>query len=491
MDLTGPISMSKRGNDHILVVKDALTRYVITIPMKGKEAETIATALVMHVICIHGAFGHLITDNGKEFDNKRMAQITDLLQLKHTTITQENPRANGLAENHMRVLKDSLSIYSNETQDDWDDFLPGVNLAYNTTVNSQTGFTPFFMMFGREAILPSENWMKTFREISSTEDYIKKLVTSLTHVWEKAALNKPKEIKRMTDAQEKYRRHLQYVEYKVGDYAMVSKTPKQSMRSWIDKTKRKLSAKLQPRYSGPYLITGRRSPVVFLLQIDGREKITHAVNMKPFSGKLMYTTPFVQRGFNKDEAAQTEAPDPLLLSDDPVLNEAARTGYEKKYTAAQAEQTRRDNRKQIRTERKLEMDKLYEESQTNESSWLLDDYEEPNKNDSSNEYQSWLREKARRRIIILNSLQQDFASKSQQEQEIELDKLDAAGYSMEDMVDMELARQEIDWQQSLSESFEIQPTQMTKPTSIVTKKTTPKKPRVSNTIITRAKARRC
>jgi hypothetical protein len=212
--------------------------------------------------------------------------------------------------------------------------------------------------------------------------------------------------------------------------------------------------------------------------------------MKPFSGKLMYTTPFVQRGFNKDEAAQNEAPDPLLLSDDPALNEAARTGYQKKYTAAQAEQTRRDNRKQIRAERNLDMDKLYEESQTNESSWLLDDYDEPKEHESSTEYQSWLREKARRRIIILKSLQDDFANKSQQEQDSELNMLDAAGYTMEDMVDMELARQESNWQQSLSETFEIKTVDSTKPPQPKINRS-PKKDTTRQPIITRAKARRC
>jgi hypothetical protein len=347
------------------------------------------------------------------------------------------------------------------------------------------------MMYGREAILPSETWMKSFREISSTEDYVKKLVTALTQVWEKAALNKPKETKKMTDGQEKYRRHLQFVEYKVGDYAMVSMTPKQSLKSWVDKTKRKLSAKLQPRYSGPYLITGKRSPVVYYLQIDGREKVTHAVNMKPFNGKLMYTTPFVQRGFNKDEAAQTEAPKPLLLSDDPALNEATRVGYQPKYTAAQAEQTRRDNRKQLRTERSIEMNKLFDESQSNECSWLLDDYEELKEDESSAKYQSWLREKARRRIIILNSLQKDFAKKPKSEQEEELEKLDNAGYTMEDMVEMELARQESNWEQSLEDSFEIK-SQTEEPPQIVpkTRANKPRKLSSRNTIVTRAKARR-
>ena len=37
---------------------------------------------------------------------------------------------------------------------DWADFLPKAVLAYNTSVHESTGFTPYLLMFRREAILP-------------------------------------------------------------------------------------------------------------------------------------------------------------------------------------------------------------------------------------------------------------------------------------------------------------------------------------------------
>ena len=43
----------------------------------------------------------------------------------------------------------------NETQKkNWKDALPKIAFAYNSTMNKATGFSPFFLMFGRESTLP-------------------------------------------------------------------------------------------------------------------------------------------------------------------------------------------------------------------------------------------------------------------------------------------------------------------------------------------------
>ena len=68
--------------------------------------------------------------------------------------------------------------------------------------------------------------------------------------------------------------------------------------------------------------------------------------------------------------------------------------------------------------------------------------------------------------------------------------LDGAGYTMEDMVDMELARQESNWQQSLSETFETKTIDEAKPPQPQMNKP-PKKAIIRQPIMTRATARRC
>ena len=70
IDLTGPLTESSRGNKYIVVVKDALTRYVEAIPIRNKTADEVVHAFISSVIYRHGAVGWLISDNGREFVNK-------------------------------------------------------------------------------------------------------------------------------------------------------------------------------------------------------------------------------------------------------------------------------------------------------------------------------------------------------------------------------------------------------------------------------------
>jgi len=353
VDLTGPLTETKKGNKYIMIVKDSLTRYVETMPLKTKEAHETAQALIDGIIYRHGGMGLLISDNGTEFENRLWAQITQLLQIKHNMITPYNPRANGLAENHMRTLKDAISIYCDETQEDWDDHLRGVTMSYNTTVNSQTGFTPFYMMFGREARLPTEVWQRQFIKSRGILQAVQDLVLSLVRVWDIVSSKKPEEVKKMQQGQRPIR-HLKFAEYEEGEYAMICVVPKSTAIEWIDDKYRRVSQKLQLRYAGPYLIVKRISPVVYVLKIDGSERIFHAVNMKPYKGKKDQLTPYVEPGYERLEAGKVRKPEtPLLLSPDPTLNEKAGTQYRKKKDSTRA-LSRKKNAKQARETRDTE-----------------------------------------------------------------------------------------------------------------------------------------
>jgi hypothetical protein len=118
---------------------------------------------------------------------------------------------------------------------------------------------------------------------------------------------------------------------------MVCVVPKATTLGWIDQKYRKVNLKLQLRYAGPYLIVKKISPVVYALKVDGVERIFHAVNMKPYSGRQDSLTPYVEPGYERLEAGELRKPQqPLLLSPDPVLNEQASNQYmKKKMTAKQ------------------------------------------------------------------------------------------------------------------------------------------------------------
>jgi len=372
IDLTGPLTQTLTGMKYIVVVKDALTRYVETIPVPKNTAYEVAQAFVNAMIYRHGAVGTLISDNGREFDNTLWKQVTQLLNINHYFITPHNPRANGLAENHMRTMKDAIAIYCDETQEDWDQHLSGVTMSYNTTVNSQTGLTPYYMMYGREARLPTESWLREFSHVRGVLPYVSNLVHSLVQVWDDASSRKPEEVKRMIKGQKPIV-HLKYADYVVGDYAMVRVVPKTNTAGWIDKKYRRVTLKLQPRYAGPYQITKKISEVVYVLEVDKLERVFHAVNMKPYSGKKDDLTPFVEPGYERLEAGRKRPPTPLLLSPDPTLNEAARVQFKSKNVRPKSRHQEKLNAEQERSARQQETLERQSQSPNVDDLWLWND----------------------------------------------------------------------------------------------------------------------
>jgi hypothetical protein len=53
-----------------------------------------------------------------------------------------------------------LSAYANRNQSNWDTYLLIIIHAYNTTINSVTGYTPFFNVHDHEARRPTDLWME-------------------------------------------------------------------------------------------------------------------------------------------------------------------------------------------------------------------------------------------------------------------------------------------------------------------------------------------
>jgi hypothetical protein len=135
------------------------------------------------------------------------------------------------------------------------------------------------MMYGREANNPSTQWIDSVKEIVSREEYVIDLIDRLQYVWTTVSELKPNQVKIMNDALHP-RTHLLPHQYQEGDRCMLKRVPKRNYIDWKDKLKYKISAKLQSRYTGPYLILRQLSPVLFVGMVDGKEKIIHAINMK-------------------------------------------------------------------------------------------------------------------------------------------------------------------------------------------------------------------
>ena len=85
-----------------------------------------------------------------------MDRLEALTGFKHRVTSAYHPQLNGLDERLNQTLKASLQKLVNDQQDDWDDLVDDVLFAYRTSRQDSTKFTPFFVIYNREARLPIE-----------------------------------------------------------------------------------------------------------------------------------------------------------------------------------------------------------------------------------------------------------------------------------------------------------------------------------------------
>ena len=154
MDLLDVSVISAKGYIYILVVCDYFTKYTEAYPLKDKTARCVADALMDIWLPRYGFPLFLHSDQGKEFDNAMIHKLSELLGTVKTKTTPYHPRSDGLVERFNRTLLAMLAMFVSQEHDNWDDLLPFMMLAYNTTVHTTTGFTPYRLVFGDECNLP-------------------------------------------------------------------------------------------------------------------------------------------------------------------------------------------------------------------------------------------------------------------------------------------------------------------------------------------------
>ena len=144
-----------KGNyEYCLVVVDHFTRFIQLYPTKNKSARAAADQMFNKYILNYGFPRRIHHDQGREFDNSLFDRLHKLSGITGSRTTPYHPMGDGQPERVNRTLINMLKCLSEAEKADWKAHLPKLAFAYNSTVNKSTGFSPFYLMFGRESRLP-------------------------------------------------------------------------------------------------------------------------------------------------------------------------------------------------------------------------------------------------------------------------------------------------------------------------------------------------
>ena len=155
MDLIGEFHPpTTKGKRYALTVICMLMGYVFCILLKTKTAEEVLQAYIDYMYSKFGGSIKILSDNGTKFKNKIFEQVAKELGVVYKLYTPPyHPASNGRIEGFHAFLKACISKHI-APHLEWDDLVPLACAAYNFIPNEHSKESPFFLMFGRDPVLP-------------------------------------------------------------------------------------------------------------------------------------------------------------------------------------------------------------------------------------------------------------------------------------------------------------------------------------------------
>lgn len=154
-DIIGPLKLTEQGNRYIVTFCDYFTGWTEAFPTRDQTAATVATVYFEEIVCRFGAARQIRSDQGTQFCSNLFEEILKICGSEHQLTPPYAPWCNGKVERTNGILGDILSQYTNGT--DWDKYIRSACFAINTSIHSSTRQTPFFLMFGRDSLLPTDS----------------------------------------------------------------------------------------------------------------------------------------------------------------------------------------------------------------------------------------------------------------------------------------------------------------------------------------------
>jgi hypothetical protein len=159
LDAVGPFRTAPGGYKHILVAVDNFTKWIKVQPVAKATSEE-AVKFIGDIKHRFGVPNRIITDLGAAFTGSVFWDFCqdNLIDVYYSTVAHPRcndqvERANGMV---LQALKDRIFDDASNYATRWLAELPHVIWGLRTQVSSATGFSPFFLVYGSEAVLPTD-----------------------------------------------------------------------------------------------------------------------------------------------------------------------------------------------------------------------------------------------------------------------------------------------------------------------------------------------
>ena len=298
---------SKGGVENILVITDHFTRYAQAFPTKNQTARTTARVLFDNFVVHYGFPARIHSDQGQCFESNLIKELCTIADVEKSRTTPYHPMGNGQVERFNQTLPKMLGTLEESKKSDWKAHVPSLVHAYNSTFHDSTGYSPYFLMFGRHPRLAIDAFFGLNSDVLAAKthtEYVRKLRQRLHFAYQKAS----------KEAQKSVAHHKSGYDLKARS-SVIEPGDRVLVRNVGIRGKHKLADRWEHT---PYIVKDQPNPdiPVYAVQQEGSRKkprILHRNLLLPFMG-----LPCLDQTQSSDHSSVAEDHLPL----DPIAIEA-------------------------------------------------------------------------------------------------------------------------------------------------------------------------
>jgi hypothetical protein len=267
LDIVKPLPTAQGNLKFTFVAVEYFTMWIEARVVSIITSKTAQKFFWQNIICWFGVPSELTVHNGKQFDSQDFRDFCFSIGTKLAFASVYHPQSNGVVERaNDKIFTAIKKRLLDDSKGKWADHLPEAVWALNTTECRATGFTPFRLLYGSEAMIPQEikhgSPQTSASAVPDIDEPTSKDLIDRDRVFALQALNK-------YQAQTKAWHDHAVVprEFNEGDLILVRTTRTESR------------GKLEPKWEGPFIVKSKASPSAYRLTMPSGEDLDHSWNI--------------------------------------------------------------------------------------------------------------------------------------------------------------------------------------------------------------------
>ena len=149
---------------NVLVLQDHFSKYVVVYVVKDQTARTAAKTLRIGYFRLFGAPAYLVSNQGKPFTGHIITHLCELYGVQKLQTLPYHAQTNGQVELMNQTIIRMIGKLEEDRKACWLEHLPELLMAYNATCSAVTGYSPYYLLFGRRPRIPVDYLFPTLRD---------------------------------------------------------------------------------------------------------------------------------------------------------------------------------------------------------------------------------------------------------------------------------------------------------------------------------------